>query len=500
MATMDKDAIIINVNESETRAALLHDGQPVEVYFERPRERNLVGNIYRGRVSRVLPGMQAAFIDIGLERNGFLYVNDAVLDLNERRGHADGEEQEARGAPVADIADILKSGQEILVQIQKEPLGTKGARLTRHITLPGRSLVKMPFSQHIGVSQRIETDDERTRLTELIANNPEATSGYIARTASDGVAEEDLVRDIEVLEKLWSSIESQGRGGPCPRLIFSDLSLAFRVVRDLFSDSIESVEIDDPDVHQELRGFVESFLPERVLDVRFFDDATPIFEKFGVDAEIDRALNRRVWLKSGGYIIIDETEALTVVDVNSGRFVGKRNLEETITQTNLEAARELAYQLRLRNIGGIIIVDFIDMLETSNQEKVLSQLSGWLERDKAKCNIIGMSSIGLVEMTRKRVRDSLGGSLSESCPYCRGEGRIKSLEAVGNQVFRATRRVLSQNQCEGLLLNVHGEVADYIYENQAEAMAALEAAHSTSIIPVAREGYHREQFDIVITA
>ena len=496
---MEKDALIINVNESETRAALLHDGQPVEVFFERPRERNLVGNIYRGRVSRVLPGMQAAFVDIGLERNGFLYVNDAVLDLEARRASEDDDKAEARGAPVADIAEVLKAGEEILVQIQKEPLGTKGARLTRHITLPGRSLVKMPFSEHVGVSQRIETEAERTRLTEFITNNEDATSGYIARTASDGAAESDLVRDIEILEKLWLSVESQGKQGPCPRLIFSDLSLSLRVVRDLFTDDIGAVEVDDTETHREIRSFVETFMPERVLDVKFYQDATPIFEKFGVDAEIDRALNRRVWLKSGGYIIIDETEALTVVDVNSGRFVGKRNLEETITQTNLEAARELAYQLRLRNIGGIIIIDFIDMLESSNQEKVLNQLSSHLERDKAKCNIIGMSTIGLVEMTRKRVRESLGGSLSDSCPYCRGEGRIKSLEAVGNQVFRATRRVLSQNQCEGLLLNVHSEVADYIYENQAEAMAALEATHQTSIIPVAREGYHREQFDIVIT-
>ena len=495
---MEKDALIINVNESETRAALLHDGQPVEVFFERPRERNLVGNIYRGRVSRVLPGMQAAFVDIGLERNGFLYVNDAVLDLESRRSD-DEDKAEGRGAPVADIADVLRAGEEILVQIQKEPLGTKGARLTRHVTLPGRSLVKMPFSEHIGVSQRIETEAERTRLTDLITENDDATSGYIARTASDGAAEADLVRDIEILEKLWKSIESQGAQGPCPRLIYSDLSLSLRVVRDLFTDDIGSVEVDDLETHREIRQFVGTFMPERVLDVRHYQDGTPIFEKFGVDAEIDRALNRRVWLKSGGYIIIDETEALTVVDVNSGRFVGKRNLEETITQTNLEAARELAYQLRLRNIGGIIIIDFIDMLESSNQEKVLSQLAMYLERDKAKCNIIGMSSIGLVEMTRKRVRESLGGSLSDSCTYCRGEGRIKSLEAVGNQVFRATRRVLSQNQCEGLLLNVHSEVADYIYENQAEAMAALEAAHQTSIIPVAREGYHREQFDIVIT-
>ena len=497
---MEKDALIINVNESETRAALLHDGQPVEVFFERPRERNLVGNIYRGRVSRVLPGMQAAFIDIGLERNGFLYVNDAVLDLEARRSNDDEESRaDVRGAPVADIAEVLKAGQEILVQIQKEPLGTKGARLTRHITLPGRSLVKMPFSDHIGVSQRIETEDERTRLVELITRNDNATSGYIARTASDGVSEEDLDRDIEILEKLWKSVESQGQQGPCPRLIFSDLNLSLRVVRDLFTDAIGSVEVDEIKTHSEIRTFVESFMPERLLDIKHYQEPTPIFEKFGVDAEIDRALNRRVWLKSGGYIIIDETEALTVVDVNSGRFVGKRNLEETITQTNLEAARELAYQLRLRNIGGIIIIDFIDMMETSNQEKVLSQLSSLLERDKAKCNIIGMSAIGLVEMTRKRVRESLGGALSETCPYCRGEGRIKSLEAVGNQVFRATRRVLSQNQCEGLLLNVHSEVADYIYENQAEAMAALEATHQTSIIPVAREGYHREQFDIVMT-
>ena len=502
---MSGNSLIINSSPSETRVALLENGQPVEVYIERHQSAGLLGNIYRGRVVRVLPGMQAAFVELGLERTGFLYVNDALpkAQLNkESEQPAEGRPEGNRGRPnrlepLANIADVIKEGQEILVQVQKEPIGTKGARLTRHVTIPGRHLVYMPFYEHIGVSHRIEDPDERARLKAVFEERGAANGGFIVRTAGEGVSSEERSREAKMLEGLWSKIKKDGSSGPCPREIFADLDLAVRAVRDLFNETVDSVEVDRESDFNRIRDFIGAFEPERTTNIHLYGRAEPIFDYFGVEVEIQRALERRVWLKSGGYIVIDQAEALCVIDVNSGRYVGKSNLEDTITQINLEAVKEAAFQLRLRNIGGIIIIDFIDMTKASNREKVHAALEQALARDRAKSSIVRMSEIGLVEMTRKRVRESLGESLTDTCPYCNGRGTIKSEQTVANEILREISRALLREHSPTVLVNMHPGIADYLYANESEELSAIEKTANTSIIPVAREGYHREQFEIV---
>jgi ribonuclease G len=514
------DSIIINSTPTEVRVAYLDNGVPVEVYVERRAERGVVGNIYRGRVVRVLPGMQAAFVDVGLERTAFLYVNDALPrapaqapseDEEAASGVEEGEpppasttEAEApsrgfRSAPLADIADVLEQGQEIVVQVQKEPLGTKGARLTRHVTIPGRNLVYMPFSEHIGVSRRIEDQTERERLRAAVASVA-GDGGFILRTAAEGENAERLAREAQLSRQMWQEVALRGESGPTPRLIFADLDLVLRATRDLFTDEVAQVVVDTADDHGRIRDFVASFWPGGETRVQLYDAPEPLFDHFGIEVEIERALERRVWLKSGGYIVIDQAEALTVVDVNSGRFVGKSSLEDTITQINLEAVKETVYQVRLRNIGGIIIIDFIDMVSATNREKVLGALQESLKRDKAKTTIVRMSEIGLVEMTRKRVRDSLGHMLTEACPYCKGRGFVKSHETVANEILRAIARNLSRSPAPTVLVNMEPGIADFLYEAETADIEAIEKRYHTRIIPVAREGYHREHYEIVRTS
>ncbi len=512
------DSLIINSTPTEVRVAYLENGLPIEVYVERQSERGVVGNIYRGRVVRVLPGMQAAFVDVGLERTGFLYVNDALPRApsqahDEPNGeHSTGEEEHAppsnhdeegnrgfRAAPLANISEVLKQGQEILVQVQKEPLGTKGARLSRHVTIPGRNLVYMPFSEHVGVSRRIEDMAERERLRAALASES-AEGGFIVRTAAEGESAEELLREAQLLKQMWIEINTRGGSGNTPRLVFADLDLVLRAVRDLFTDDVEQVVVDTPEDHQRIREFVKSFWPGGENRVVVYPHSEPIFDHYGVEVEIERALERRVWLKSGGTIIIDQAEALTVIDVNSGRFVGKSNLEDTITQINLEAVKEIVYQVRLRNLGGIIIIDFIDMSAASNREKVLGALQEALRRDKAKTTIVRMSEIGLVEMTRKRVRDSLGHALTEPCPYCKGRGFVKSQETVANEILRAISRTLTHTAAATVLVNMEPGIADYLYENETAAIESIERRCRTRIIPVARQGYHREHYEIVRAA
>lgn len=514
------DSLIINSSPSEVRVALLENGVPVEIYIERRAERGVVGNIYRGRVVRVLPGMQAAFVDVGLERTAFLYVNDAIERLPTPSEYSDesatGEHRALqaptarttddegrrgfRDAPLANIADVLKQGQEILVQVQKEPLGTKGARLTRHVTIPGRTLVYMPFSQHIGVSRRIEDTDERERLKEIVAGIGEKNGGYIVRTASEGETAERLQREGKVLAQIWSDISKRGAKGPSPRIVFEDLDLVLRATRDLFTEDIDQVAIDSAEDFERTRDFVKSFTVEGEARIRLYDDPEPIFDHFGIEVEIERALERRVWLKSGGYIVIDQAEALAVIDVNSGRFVGKSSLEDTITQINLEAVKEIVYQLRLRNIGGIVIIDFIDMTSAANREKVLGALQEALKRDKAKTTIVRMSEIGLVEMTRKRVRESLGNVLTEACPYCKARGFVKSEQTVANELLRAIVRSIGRDKVSTVLVNMEPSVADYMYAAETTEIEQIEKKYGTQIIPVAREGYHREHYEIVRTS
>ncbi|MBI5511991.1 MAG: Rne/Rng family ribonuclease [Deltaproteobacteria bacterium] len=511
------DSLVINSTPTEVRVAYLSNGLPLEVYVERRADRGVVGNIYRGRVVRVLPGMQAAFVDVGLERTAFLYVNDALprAPSQGQDGEEGGETENGAGpnapaaktieddggrgfrsAPLANIGDVLKQGQEIVVQVQKEPIGTKGARLTRHVTIPGRHLVYMPFSEHLGVSRRIEDPVERQRLRDAVSGVADG-SGFIVRTAAEGEPVERLSREALLLRQMWIEIENRGKSGATPRLIFADLDLVLRATRDLFTDEVERVVVDDGDDHRRIREFVQSFWPGAETRVELYDSPEPLFDHFGIEVEIERALERRVWLKSGGYIVIDQAEALTVVDVNSGRFVGKSSLEDTITQINLEAVKEIVYQVRLRNVGGIIIIDFIDMVAASNREKVLGALQEALRHDKAKTTIVRMSEIGLVEMTRKRVRDSLGHMLTESCPYCKGRAFVKSPQTVANEVLRAIARALARAPAPSVLVNMEPSIADYLYESETADIERIEDKYRTRIIPVAREGYHREHYEIV---
>jgi len=505
---MSKNSLIINSSPSETRVALVENGQPVEVYIERRQSADVVGNVYCGRVVRVLPGMQAAFVEIGLHRTGFLYVNDA-LPRSPDPTHSSDEgvsplktgNQGSRTQPLANIADVLKQGQEILVQVQKEPIGTKGARLTRHVTLPGRHIVYMPLFRHLGVSHRIESEEERERLRKVLEPCMVHDDGFIVRTAAEGMEGEDIQREAKVLQQLWREIQEDGKKGGAPRLVYADADLVMRATRDLFNDRVGSIHVDQPKDFERICEFVRGFEPGRESGVELYERSEPIFDHFGVEVEIERVLGRKVWLKSGGYIVIDQAEALTVVDVNSGRFVGKSNLEETITRINLEAVKETAYQMRLRNIGGIIIIDFIDMGELANREKVHSSLELALEKDRAKTCIVRMSEIGLVEMTRKRVRESLGEVLTDACAYCNGRGFIKSEQTVGNEVLRGIVRSLNRSEgCPTVLVNMHPAIADYLYENESEEIELLEQTYSTSIIPVSREGYHQERFEIVTGA
>jgi len=548
--------LVINSSPNEVRVALLENGAPVEVHVERRAERGVVGNIYRGRVVRVLPGMQAAFVDIGIERTGFLYVDDALprplqdavadavaekgLDEGDAsagpsrqavatpsadalaRGDADyqpgsgkglpgGEEPASdregamtgngrgfRSAPSANIADLLKQGQDILVQVQKEPLGAKGARLTRHVTLPGHHLVLMPFSRHIGVSHRITDEVERERLKDILAGHLGEGVGCIVRTAAEGCDAGPLRREALMLKQVWEDVSERGASGPSPQLIFEDLDLVLRATRDFFTEDVEKIVCDDEDDFRRVEEFMRGFAPESVGRVELYRGTAPIFDQYGIEVELERALDRRVWLKSGGYIIIDQAEALTAIDVNSGRFVGKNSLEDTITQINLEAVRELACQLRLRNIGGIIIIDFIDMTSGENRNKVLAALEEALSHDRAKSTVVRMSEIGLVEMTRKRVRDSLGHLLTEACPYCKARGFIKSEVTVANEVLRAIVRTLARSPAKRVLVNMQAEVADYLYDAESEQIERIETQHATQVIPVARQGFHREHYDIVV--
>ena len=525
--SMAGQTLVINSCPTEVRIALLEQGVPVELYVERRADKGVVGNIYRGHVVRVLPGMQAAFVDIGIERTGFLYVNDALPRVMSSpteedpptplRGRPIPEPQvmtetntdvtdhtldtEAprgfRAPPSVNIADLLSEGQDILVQVQKEPIGSKGARLTRHITLPGRNLVLMPFSDHLGVSHRIVDPEERERLRQALADLAAEGIGCIVRTAAEGMDIEQLRRETWRQKQIWQEILAKGSKGKSPQIVFEELDLMLRTIRDFSSEAGRRIVVDDEKDYERISTFIKNYLPEEQIDLELYRGNNPIFDHFGIEVELERSLERSVWLKSGGYIMIDEAEALTAIDVNSGRFVGKSNLEETITQINLEAVKEIAYQLRLRNIGGIIIIDFIDMTSADNREKILAALKDALLHDRAKTTIVRMSEIGLVEMTRKRVRDSLGQLLTESCPYCKARGFIKSETTVAHEILRAVVRLLPRHPAPRVLINMQPELADFLYGSLGKEIDQLEKKYHTQIIPVAREGFHRERFDIV---
>src|SRR3954466_11837845 len=465
---MPNSLLVNNADGPETRVTHVEDGFLGELYIERKRERGIAGHIYKGRVERVLPGMQAAFINIGLEKSAYIHVSDVRgtpddlkrLDSGgDSRGDDDDEPQNANGAR---IEDLLKEGQEIVVQVTKEPISTKGARTTRYISLPGRHLVFMPTVDHVGISRRIGSDRERKRLREVFDSMRPAGSGFIVRTVADGVSERELRSDMEFLIKLWNEVVRRAEGARCPALIYNDLDLLLRTVRDLFTADVEKLIIDSRPEYDRVKKFISVFMPDFAGHIELYEGNDPIFDGYGIEIEIDRALERKVWLKSGGYLIVDEMEALTAVDVNTGRFVGKKSLEDTITKTNLEAAQEVAEQLRIRSIGGMIVVDFIDMDRPQNREKVTRTFNEHLRRDRAKATVTRISELGLVEMTRKRTRESLLHNLTEPCTYCEGKGYTKSRNTVAYELLREIRRQGDLIESDTIVIEAHPAIADVL--------------------------------------
>ncbi len=491
--------------------ALLENGQVVEFYVERPAERGYVGNIYKGRVMRVLPGMQAAFVDIGLERTAFLYVTDVYDHLSEFEmmlGRTECEDVNLDRCPHEEehplhytpppfrIEDLLHEGQEILVQVAKEPLGGKGARVTSHISLPGRHLVLMPTMNHIGISRRIEDEEERHRLRDVIEELRPSGLGFIARTASEGLTQGDLQGEMDFLLKLWENIQKKAASLPIPSLVYEDLDITLRAVRDLFTGDVKRLVVDSHAAYQRILEFVETFAGHLKPCVELYDHPMPIFDAFGIEVEMSRALGKKVWLKSGGYIVIESTEALTAIDVNTGRYVGKRHLEDTILKTNLEAAKEIAYQLRLRNIGGIIIIDFIDMESPTNREEVFNTLKEAISKDKCKTNVLRMSEIGLIQMTRKRNREGLQALLCEPCFYCDGAGELKSKRTLCYEIFRKIQREASRSKCRSIRVHVHPRIGEMLLNEEAPHVEFLEKVLECQIIIVSKPELHLEQYQI----
>ncbi len=491
--------ILINVDLKETRVAITEEYGLAEIYIERKTEKTIAGNIYKGRVVKVLPGMNAAFVDIGIGRAGFLYVSEvSPVELFEEFSdlveNGNIPRKVPKGVP---IGDLLQEGQEIIVQVAKEPLGTKGPRLTSHITLPGRYLIIMPTMTHIGVSHRITDPDERKRLKEIVNKIRPQQFGFIVRTVSEGKSEEELASDMEYLINLWESIKKKAEKASAPKLLYADLELPERALRDFFTSDTEEVIIDDEEAYQRCRAFAEDYVPKALNRLKLYKDPIPLFSRFNVEEEIKKALDKKVWLKSGGYIVIEETEALTAIDVNTGKFVGRSNLEETIFQTNLEAAREIAHQIRLRNIGGIIIIDFIDMEDEEHKEEVLRVLKESLKKDRFPSNIQGFTELGLVIMTRKRVKESLIKTICDTCPYCQGRGLVKPPRTVCYDIFREIRKVKAFNPSKNLfLVEVNPKVAKHMIEEEHECIEELERRLNIKIRVQEVPNYHQEQFKV----
>ena len=490
--------LIINVRSFETRIALLEDRVLAELYLERTKDRGIVGNIYKGKVVKVLPGMQAAFVDIGLEKAAFLYVSDVYggMEDYEEIGFQ-GEEMTLYFNPSSPIEDLLSEGQEIMVQVSKEPLGTKGTRITSHITLPGRYLVFMPTVDHIGVSRRIKDEKERRRLRELVQSIKPSAGGYIVRTASEGADTDEIRNDMEFLLHLWENFQRKRETSPAPSLIHNDLTMVLRVIRDILSPLVNRIVIDSREEYENIRSFINMYMPKQKYEITLYEGQEPVFDAYGIEMEIDKISGRKVWLKSGGYIVIDMAEALVAIDVNTGRYVGKRNLADTILKTNLEAAKEIAYQLRLRNIGGIIIIDFIDMDREGDREKVYQFLEESLKKDRQKTSIFKISELGLIEMTRKRTRESITRILSEPCPYCEGGGLIKSKTTLCYDIFRQIERTSSELGGHSIMVEVNPEIAGLLYEEERTGVEELERKLQKKIVVKGKPGFHQEQFNII---
>jgi ribonuclease G len=484
--------ILINASTHEARAAVVENGVLQEVFLERPSRRGLISNIYKGRVSRVLPGMQAAFIEIGLERTAFLHASD-ILDAR----HAGLGMEPPRNDS---IRSLVAEGDEILVQVVKDPLGTKGARLTTYITLPSRYLVYMPKGEGVGVSARIEDEAERERLRSAVQAGIDAAenAGYIVRTAAEDAQAAALLSDMVYLRKLWEFVRQKGLRTQPGNLVHADLPLHLRILRDLVSPDVDRVLIDQASAYREMQEFARTFMPDSVPRLELYEDPRPVFELHHVEEEIQKALDRKVPLKSGGYLFIDQTEAMTTIDVNTGAFVGHRNLEETIFRTNLEAAVTIARQLRLRNLGGIIIIDFIDMEEADHRRQVIQALERALADDHAKTSISSVSPLGLVEMTRKRTRESMEHLLCRACPTCEGRGYVKTAETVCYEVFREIVRQSRQFECQQLMVLAHQDVIERLLDEESSALGELELITGKPIRLQTEALYAVDQYDVVL--
>ena len=512
--------------------ALLENDVLAEIHIERARQRSIAGNLYKGKVVRVLPGMQAAFVDIGLEKAGFIHVSDLFggplpasffedeegEDIQteietETRDSAlpplspdavspppSGRERRVRSTSHVPLEERLKKNQEILVQVAKESIGTKGPRLTSHISLPGRHLVYTPTVNHIGVSRRIADSKERKRLRDIVQEMRPPEGGFIVRTACEGLTKKEMQDDMKFLLKLWSGIAKKSESASAPALLHDDMDVSLRIIRDLFTADVQEVVIDTPQDHERVKEFIATFMPRLAGRIKLYNRPEPIFDYYNIEEQITKALDRRVYLKSGGHIVIDHTEALTAIDVNTGRFVGKRDQEETMLQTNLEATKVVVEQLRLRNIGGLIIIDFIDMERAANRNKVTEALREALKKDKTRTSLRKISELGLVQMTRKRTRESLQRQLCDPCPHCEGKGYIRSVPTVASDILRQLRKETSLHPTAQMItVKAHPEVITFLYDEEGERLEALERQLHKRFILRATPGFHHEQYEASAT-
>ncbi len=489
--------IIVNVTDEETRVAVLEDQSLVELYIERSLSLRLVGNIYKGKVENVLPGMQAAFVNIGLEKNAFLYVEEA-LPARTPGDWLEGEGENPRlhmTHPKVNITDVVKEGQDLVVQITKEPIGTKGPRVTTHITLPGRYLVLMPMVDYVGISRRIENETERDRLRQLAETLRPKEVGVIVRTVAEGMEEAELHRDMLFLSKLWKKIQNRVVSGPVPNQIHKDLELVQRILRDLFTEDINRLLIDNRSAYEEVLELLDFIGPQLKYKIQLCE-GKDLFNQYNLEVEIEKALKRKVWLKCGGYLVIDQMEALIAIDVNTGKYVGTHNLEETVHKTNLEAAVEIARQMRLRNLGGIIIVDFIDMLDEEHRQSVLQVLEAEVKKDKTKTNILGITQLGLVEITRKKVRQGLESVLQKPCAYCDGKGKVLSEETIGVRVKKELYDLAKRSDGEALLVEVHPSVASLLIGSGGSGLKEMEKKTTKQILVRGCPELHVEHYQL----
>ncbi|MEI6153013.1 MAG: Rne/Rng family ribonuclease [Deltaproteobacteria bacterium] len=485
--------LIINVTFNEIRMAFLENGIPVEFFIERKNDKNMVGNIHKGKVVRIVPGMDAAFVDVGLEKSAFLYVGDILLD---RAMYEEYEDTDFVPQVNERIEGVLEEGQEIIVQVSREPIGQKGTRVTSKITLPGRLLVLMPSTQHIGVSRRIEQEEERKRLANVLKEICPKGFGLIARTASEGKNEEELASDLNFLQRIWESIQKKAKHVRAPSILHQDLGMILRVIRDLHSHNLKRIVVDDESVFLKVKEFLKEYLPEEGCEAVCFNEKDPVFEAFGIEIDIAKLTQKKIWLKSGGYIVFDYTEALTVIDVNTGRYLGRKDLEDTILRTNLEAVKEIAYQIRLRNIGGIIVVDFIDMERKESREMVFQTLVDALKKDRIKTFAYPISEIGLVQITRKRTRHNIVNMLTEMCPNCDGVSYIKSRYTVCYEVLRELLSLCRKEGGKKVNLYLAPEVASFIYEEEKNSIEHIETTYETKINIIANPALSINRFHI----